>query len=327
MTTFLYVLFLIIGIVLLIKGADFFVDGASRVAKALKVPSLIIGLTIVSIGTSLPEASVSINAVVGGNYAISVANVVGSNIANVWLILGLSAVFVPLAISKDMKRYDIPILLALYAMFAVMCFVTTPYVIDRIEAIIMLVIFIAYLVFLVLRAIKTAPKLDENPEGEEVAEKKEKLLWLAIVLGVIGLGAVIFGGTCVVDSASYIAEKLGMSQNLIGLTVVAVGTSLPELVTSVIAAIKKEGDIAIGNVVGSNIFNLVFILGMSGTISPITLVPEIWFDFIVMALAMVAVFAIAMFSKNMTRWQGITFAVVYVVYIALIILRETVGIF
>ncbi len=324
MTTFLYVLFLVIGMVLLIKGADFFVDGASRVAKALKVPTLIIGLTIVSIGTSLPEASVSINAVLGGNYAISVANVVGSNIANVYLILGLSAVFVPLAISKDMKRFDIPILLGIYALFALSCFVISPFKIDRIEAIIMLVLFVGYMAFLIVRAIKNPP---QEEKGDEEAPKKEKPLWLAIVLGVVGLGGVIFGGTCVVDSASYIAAKLGLSDNLIGLTVVAVGTSLPELVTSVVAAIKKEGDIAIGNVVGSNMFNVIFILGMSGAISPITLVPEIWFDFIVMAAAVVAMFVISLTCKNTYRWQGICFAAVYVAYIALIILRETVGIF
>jgi cation:H+ antiporter len=222
-----------------------------------------------------------------------------------------------------MKRFDIPILLGIYAMFALMCFVISPFKIDRIEAIIMLVLFVGYMAFLIVRAIKNPPVQEATDE----APKKEKPLWLAIVLGVVGLGGVIFGGTCVVDCASYIAAKLGLSDNLIGLTVVAVGTSLPELVTSVIAAMKKEADIAIGNVVGSNMFNVIFILGMSGAISPITLVPEIWFDFIVMAAAMVAVFVISLTCKSVCRWQGICFAAVYVAYIALIILRETVGIF
>ncbi|MBE6543782.1 MAG: calcium/sodium antiporter [Ruminococcaceae bacterium] len=315
MELFLNILFLAIGMVLLVKGADFFVDGSSKIAKAIKIPSLIIGLTLVSMGTSAPEASVSINSAISGMNDMSLGNVVGSDIFNTLLILGISALIVPLAISRDMKKYDIPIMVGLYIVLMVLGFVITPYKLDRIESIIMLVLFVAYMFFLVLRAKKSGAQ-------EEIKEEKKSPLWKNIIFAVLGLAGIIWGGDIVVDNASELAIALGMSEALVGLTIVAVGTSLPELVTSIIASLKKEDDIAIGNVIGSNIFNIIFILGFSSTIKPLTLTNDALFDLIVMLISGVLVLAVSLTSKNMKRWHGIIFMLGYVAYLGYIIYRN-----
>ncbi len=318
MELFLNILFLAIGMVLLVKGADFFVDGSSKIAKAMKIPSLIIGLTLVSMGTSAPEASVSINSAISGMNDMSLGNVVGSDIFNTLLILGISALIVPLAISRDMKKYDIPIMVGLYIVLMVLGFVITPYKLDRIESIIMLVLFVAYMFFLVLRAKKSGAQ-------EEIKEEKKSPLWKNIIFAVLGLAGIIWGGDIVVDNASELAIALGMSEALVGLTIVAVGTSLPELVTSIIASLKKEDDIAIGNVIGSNIFNIIFILGFSSTIKPLTLTNDALFDLIVMLVSGVLVLAVSLTSKNMKRWHGIIFMLGYVAYLGYIIYRNYVA--
>ncbi len=355
----LNIVLLIAGMVLLVKGADWFVDGSSAIAKALKIPPLIIGLTLVSMGTSAPEASVSINSAVHGMNDMSIGNVVGSNIFNTLFILGVSSIIIPLSIGKDIKRYDVPIMVGLYSVLLVFAFAITPLVLDIFESVTMLVLFVGYTAFLIVRTKLQNKKLvlsasadggtsevavsadggavgasGEAPgklsaAGEAVApteenkkKKKEKPIWLSIILAIVGLAGIIFGGDLVVDNAAAIAKLAGMSEALVGLTIVAVGTSLPELVTSVVASIKKENDIAIGNVIGSNIFNIILILGLSSTISNLVLDYSTLVDMLVMLGSGVIVLFIALFSKKMTRWQGILTVLMYVGYLTYIIIRN-----
>ena len=313
----LNLLFLVIGMFLLIKGADFFVDGASKVAKALKIPSLIIGLTLVSIGTSLPELSVSVTAALSGNADISYGNVIGSNIFNVFVVIGASAVFTPMLIDKAMKKYDIPILLGIYGLFAIFSFVITPKVLDRVESIIFCLLFIGYLVFLVLRT-----KKEGVQEVEEEVEEKPRKMWVNIVFIVGGLIAIVAGGEFVVTTAETLALMAGMSKLLVGLTIVAVGTSLPELVTSMVAAKKGENDIAVGNAVGSSIFNILLILGVASTIKPIGFELSTYIDVIAMAISAIMLFIFAYKGSKVNRWQGALMIAVYAIYLTFIILRN-----
>lgn len=323
----LNIFLLIVGMALLVKGADWFVGGSSTIAKALKIPSLIIGLTLVSMGTSAPEASVSINSAVNGMNDMSIGNVVGSNIFNTLFILGVSSLIVPLSIGKDIKRYDIPIMVCLYGILLSFAFVITPFTLDIFESVAMLVLFVAYTAFLIIRAKKENKKLavtadSITEQSNEVKEEKKKPVWLSIILAVVGLAGIIFGGDLVVDNAAVIAKTAGMSEALVGLTIVAVGTSLPELVTSVVASVKKENDIAIGNVIGSNIFNIIFILGLSSAISNLTVDWSALVDLLVMLGSGVIVLLIALFSKKMQRWQGAITVLLYVGYITYIIIRN-----
>ena len=306
---------LIVGMALLIKGADFFVDGASKIAKAFHIPSLIIGLTLVSMGTSAPELSVSLNAALSGSNEICLGNVVGSNLCNTLLILGVSAIFTPLLITKEMKKYDIPILFGIYILMVLFAFVISPENLDRIESIVLLVIFIAYLVFLVLRAKK------ENQANEDEEKISKGKLALSAILALVGLAAIIFGGDLVVDSASNIATEFGMSETLVGLTIVAVGTSLPELVTSVVAALKKENEIAVGNVIGSNIFNILFILGTTSTILPLSINTAVMIDLVILLASGLIVLVVSQLFKDVKRWQGLILILLYVAYITYIVIR------
>ena len=312
---FLDIVLLVVGMVLLIKGADFFVDGSSKIAKAFHIPSLIIGLTLVSMGTSAPELSVSLNAALSGSNEICLGNVVGSNLCNTLLILGISAVFVPLLITKDMKKFDIPILVGIYALMVLFAFVITPEKLDRVESIVLLLSFAGYLVLLLFRAKKEAVQ-----EEEEEKLSKGKLA-LSAVLALVGLAAIIFGGDLVVDSASSIATQLGMSETLVGLTIVAVGTSLPELVTSVVAAMKKENDIAVGNVIGSNIFNVLLILGTTSVIKPLAINSAVMIDLVILLGTGLIVLLISQLFKDVKRWHGIVLMLLYVAYLAYIIIR------
>ena len=307
---------LIVGMVLLIKGADFFVDGASKIAKAFHIPSLIIGLTLVSMGTSAPELSVSLNAALNKSNDISLGNVIGSNLCNTLLILGVSAAFTPLLITKEMKKYDIPIMAFIYVLLLVFGFVISPNSLDVIESVVFLIIFVAYIIFLIIRA-KKENKVEE--ETEEVISKGK--LAISAVLALVGLAAIIFGGDLVVDSASSIAIELGMSEALVGLTIVAVGTSLPELVTSVVAAVKKENDIALGNVIGSNIFNILLILGLTSAISPLVISGTVLIDLIILLATGVILLLISQLFKDMKRYHGIIFIAMYVAYLVFIIIR------
>lgn len=321
----LNILLLIVGMVLLVKGADWFVSGSSAIAKALKIPSLIIGLTLVSIGTSAPEASVSIRSAINGMNDMSIGNVVGSNVFNTLFILGVSSLIVPLSVGKDIKRYDIPVMVCLYAVLILFAFVITPLKLDIFESVALLVLFVAYTAFLIIRtkkADKSAAVKTDITAVPSAPVKKQKPVWLNIVLAVLGLAGIIFGGDLVVDNAAEIAKTAGMSEALVGLTIVAAGTSLPELVTSIVASVKKENDIAVGNVIGSNIFNIILILGLSSAIGSLTLDWSLLTDMLVMLGSGIAVLLVALFSKNMRRWQGAVTVLLYIAYLAYIIVRN-----
>lgn len=302
-------LLLIVGFVLLIKGADIFVDGSSSVAGILKVPSVIIGLTIVSIGTSAPEAAVSIAAGLSGSSDISLGNVIGSNMFNLLVVIGACAVIFPATSNKDILNRDMIWNIALTALLLAVIFDGK---ISRIDGIILLVVFITYIVIMVRSALKN------RTEGEEqtVMSLPKSLLFI-----VIGLAAVVFGGDLVVDNASLIAKSWGMSDTLVGLTIVAIGTSLPELVTSITATKKGDSGIALGNAVGSCIFNILFILGISSTITPINAASELIIDTAILIAVTIIMFIFAKTSNKTTRVEGAICLLLYISYSAYIIIR------
>lgn len=307
------VVLLIVGMALLIKGADWFVDGASKIARAMKIPSLIIGLTLVSIGTSAPEFSVSVTAAIRGENDISFGNVIGSNIFNTFFVIGASALFTTLVVSKNMKKYDLPILIAIYLVLFLFAFAITPNIVSRWEAIIIFLLTIAYTVFLIIRS--------KNEEPVEEIENKTKW-YMNVLFLALGLAGIIWGGDLVVDSASNIAKELGMSELLVGLTIVAVGTSLPELVTSMVAAKKGENDIAVGNAIGSCIFNVILILGVSGIILPVSVAWSSMLDVIVMLISGVTIIVMTLKSNKIEKTKGIILILMYIAYLTYIIIRE-----
>lgn len=311
---FLDILLLIVGMALLIKGADFFVDGASRVAKAMKIPSLIIGLTLVSVGTSAPELSVSLTSAIKGLADMSVGNVVGSNIFNILMVVGISALFTTMTVSKAVKKYDVPILIGLFLLLMLFSFVLSPNTLTRLESIILFVSTIVYIFFLILRS--------KNEPFEEEADEKPRKWYINVLFIIVGLAGIIFGGDFVVDSASSIAIRLSMSEMLVSLTIVAVGTSLPELVTSMVAAKKGENDIAIGNAIGSCIFNVVLILGVSSTIKPLAITNDTLIDMIVMTFSVILLAIFTIKKPEIDKKKGIIFILIYVVYLTYIILRN-----
>lgn len=315
MSVFIPILLLILGMALLIKGADFFVDGASNIAKAMRIPTLIIGLTLVSIGTSAPEFAVSLTASLNGENEISFGNVVGSNIFNTFVVIGISSIITPLVVSKNMKKFDIPILIGIYGLLIIFGFVISPYTIVLWESIILFSLTIIYTVFLILREKK-------EPQNEEKDEEKKKPWWLNLLFVALGLGGIIWGGNLVVDNAVILAEKLHISEEIIGLTIVAVGTSLPELVTSIVAARKGENDIAVGNAIGSNIFNIILILGFCSILTPATVTPNALLDVIIALFSGVVVFVFAFKSNKINRWQGVVMVSMYALYLTFLVLRE-----
>lgn len=305
---------LIIGLFLLIKGADVFVDGASNIARKLKIPSLIIGLTLVSIGTSAPELSISVTSALQGMNSMSFGNVIGSNTFNVLVVIGASALFTALTVSSDVKKFDVPILIGIYVLLALFAFVISPLALTRIEAAILLVLFVLYIALLIFRG--------RSEQTEDDSDEPIKKWYVSIILIVVGIAAIIFGGDLVVDSASAIAIKFGMSELMVGLTIVAVGTSLPELVTSVVAARKGELDIAVGNAVGSSIMNILLILGVSAVLRPISIEPSALVDVIVMALSILIIFFTTLKKNSVGKITGASMLAVYVLYIAYIIIRN-----
>lgn len=306
----LTVICLLIGFIFLIKGADLFVDGSSSIARKFNIPSMIIGLTIVAMGTSAPEASVSITSALSGLNDICVANVVGSNFFNILIVLGLSATISNLPVEKNTIKIDMPLLL-------LTCILTIIFGVDmtfsRIESIIFLTIFVLFIV--------NSIKIAKQEPSEDVEEKEDKSMFKILMLTVIGIVGIVWGGDIVVDAATKIATMFGMSENLIGLTIVAVGTSLPELVTSVVATRKGETDIAIGNVIGSNIFNILFVLGMSMLINPINITSIVMIDILFMTIISVLLIMITKSKNKLTRTDGVMFIIIYLIYMIYTIMR------
>ena len=305
---------LLVGFVLLIKGADFFVEGSSTVAKKLRIPSIIVGLTIVAMGTSLPELAVSTTASLAGNNAIAISNVVGSNLFNLIVVCGSCALFAPLAISKDILKKDFPIAIGCGVLLLVMGIIGME--VCRIDGIILCILFITYITILVRAALKARAATKD----EEVVEKTIPV-WLCIIYIVGGIAAIKFGGDFVVDGAVTIAGKLGLSENLIGLTIVAVGTSLPELVTSIVASKKNEVEMAVGNVLGSNIFNILLILGVAGTISPMEFIMENVIDIAILTAASLLIYVFAWTKERIDRKEGIVMLAMYASYLVYICIR------
>ena len=302
------IVLLLVGFVLLIKGADFFVEGSSSVARALRIPSMIVGLTIVAMGTSLPELAVSVTASVAGNNALAVSNVIGSNLFNLMFVCGACALFAPLIVQKDTLKKEIPV----SVLCAVLLFVLgiSGMEIGRTDGVILLLLFIGFLVWMVRSALK-------DPSGEY----KIYPAWKCALYIVGGAVAIKFGGDFVVDGASAIAVKAGLSQNLIGLTIVAMGTSLPEFVTSVVAARKNEVDMAFGNVIGSNIFNILFILGVTAAISPVAFIMENVVDSILLVLVSILVWVFAWSRLHIEKKEGVVLLACYAGYLIYICTR------
>ena len=313
-------LLLVVGFLFLIKGADFFVEGASAVAKKLHVPALVIGMTIVAMGTSLPELSVSVTASLAGSNQLAIGNVIGSNIFNLMVVLGSCALFSALEVSDDTIKKDFPFSVACAIALMIMGLIGNS--VGHIDGAILLVVFIIFLASM-LKAAKKSRK-DAATLAEEDVEKEivDIPTWLCIIYIVGGAVAIKFGGDWVVDSCTTLALKFGMSETLVGLTIVALGTSLPELVTSIVAAKKNELDMAIGNVVGSNVFNILLILGTAGAISPMTYLTVNAIDTLILVGFSAIVWAMCLKKKNLNRANGIIMLLLYAVYLGYIILRD-----
>ena len=311
MDILLQLLLLVVGFVMLIKGADWFVEGASKIADRFGIPQLVIGLTIVAMGTSLPEAAVSISAAVQGSAEITIGNVLGSNILNVLIILVLTSVVRTISVQKSTVYYEIPFVIIVTAVLAGVGLMDNQ--VSRLEGGLLWVFFIAYMLYL-LRMAKNGAPMEEVPE----AGKNESLLKL-IFFVVFGAAIIVWGSDITVDAATKIATAFGMSERFIGLTIVALGTSLPELVTSVTAAIKGKADIAVGNIVGSNIFNILFVVGTTALITPVTYASGFMVDSIVAIVSAVLLLLCVIKEKKLTRTGGIIMLVGYAAYFVYLI--------
>ncbi|OON92810.1 MAG: sodium:proton exchanger [Candidatus Epulonipiscium fishelsonii] len=312
---------LLVGFILLIKGADFFVEGASSIAATLRVPSLIIGLTIVAFGTSAPELAVSVTSALSNSNAIAVGNVIGSNIFNILMVVGISALICPLKVEKSILLKEFPFTLMGTAVLLILGYDTllngtNSDLLSKSDGWILLIFFGIFLYYLVESALESR----KNTKNEE--DEIEKMpMSKSIIMSIGGIIGIVLGGDVVVDNATIIALSLGMTEGLVGLTIVAIGTSLPELVTSVVAAKKGESDIALGNVMGSNIFNMFLILGVSTIINPIPITAEVFTDIMFMGLTMLVAFIFAITKRTIGRAEGGIFVVSYIAYMSYIIMR------
>ena len=303
---------LIVGFVFLIKGSDFFVDGASSIASLLKIPTIIVGLTIVALGTSAPEAAVSITSSLTGSNALAVSNVIGSNMFNILMVIGIAALLGELVMEKQVLEKDLPFLVGITLLWAV--FIVIGWDITNIEGIILLAIMVAYIAYLVYSTKKSG--------GATEVEKPKYSLPYSIIFILVGLAGIVIGGDLVVDSASAIAIAFGMSETLVGLTIVAIGTSLPELVTSLTALRKGENQMVIGNVIGSNIFNILFVLGASSAISAIPLDSSMLIDVILMIFVTVLCFIFGKTQEKYDKKEGAILVILFIAYMAFAILRN-----
>ena len=295
-------LLLTIGFVMLVKGSDWFVDGAASIAAKFHIPQIIIGLTIVAMGTSAPEAAVSITAAMGGNADITVGNIIGSNLLNVLIILGLASAIVPIAVGNSTQKIDAPFMIAISAVFLALGWDGT---ITRLDGVVLLVLFVSYIGYMIWEA------LHSDEEGDEIKEMK---VWQMLLATAGGLALVVWGADVAVGAATELATIFGMSERFIGLTVVALGTSLPEMFTSVTAARKGNADIAIGNIVGSNIFNILFVVGLSSMIINVPFAPNFRIDMAVAVAASLFMWVASLKQKKLVRWHGIVMLAGYVAY-------------
>lgn len=344
MAIFLNILFLIIGMVLLIKGADFFVSGASAIAKRFKIAPMFIGLSVVALGTSLPELSVSIASAIKGSVDMSVGNIVGSNMMNLLLILGIIALIKPVPVNKSSKKIDFPFLIATTILLLLFCADTIlnggqSNIISRSESIVFLILIIIYITILIINAKKQQQnfEVDKNIEKIQLQEdtqtqttnkkkvkkaKKDLKIWQIVLCLTFGLAGVVFGAECVSSTAQFLALKIGMSEALVGLTIVAIGTSLPELATSIAASIKGENDMALGNILGSSIINIALILGVVGSITQIPVSTTILVDMLILTISTIIFSILCMTQKNVNRIIGGIFVFMYVAYMTFAIVRN-----
>ena len=328
------IIILIVGFVLLIKGADFFVEGSSAVAKRLKVPSVIIGLTIVAMGTSLPECAVSVTASLTGNNTLAISNAIGSNIFNLLVVCGVCSLFVPLAVQKSTLQKEFPLSIFCAGLLLLLGYLGMT--LGHIDGIILIIIFAGYLLWMIQSARnarnQTFADEDSDTAGSKTSLSAEEIeqvasninllpAWKCIIFILGGMIAIKYGGDFVVNGASTIASSLGLSQTLIGLTIIAMGTSLPELVTSIVAAKKDEVDMAVGNVIGSNIFNILLVLGVAAAISPLGFIMENMIDIAFLILISVITLVFAWTSKEINRKEGIIMLLLYAVYMVYICMR------
>ena len=321
---------LIVGFVLLIKGADFFVEGSSAVAKRLRIPSMIIGMTIVAMGTSLPECAVSVTASLTGNNSLAISNAVGSNIFNLLVVCGVCTLFVPLAVQKSTLQKEFPLSIFCAGLLLLLGYLGMT--LGRIDGILFLIIFTGYLLWMI-RSVKrarrtTTPDAISSMQEERISLSEEEIeqvtshinllpAWKCLIFILGGMIAIKYG----VDGASAIAVRLGLSQTLIGLTIIAMGTSLPELVTSIVAARKDEVDMALGNVIGSNIFNILLVLGVAAAISPVAFAWDNMIDIAVLIVISAITLIFAWTSKELNRREGIIMLILYAAYMVYICIR------
>lgn len=314
------ILLIALGFALLVKGADFLVDGASGVAKRFHIPEIIIGLTIVSIGTSMPELFVSITSAIDGYSDMAIGNVIGSNLCNLLLILGISAAINPIIFKKETKLIEIPICIGTSIVFLILANIGNS--ISRIDAIILIALFIAFICYTIMMA-KKGEDFDEISEEEKQRsdeEGKKRKIIVNIIYIIVGIIALKIGGDLVVEHSEKIAKMFNVSDKIIGLTIVAIGTSLPELVTSVTAALKKNSDIAIGNIIGSNIFNMLLIIGAAAAISPMNYNTSynLQMGILIVATIVLGIFPYTDRKDEMTISNGITYLMLYALYMAML---------
>lgn len=309
---------ILIGFLMLIKGADILVDGASAIAKKLRISEIIIGLTIVSIGTSMPELFVSTSSALQGFSDISIGNVIGSNICNLLLILGISSVINPVKFHRETKYIENPMSIILTLIFLIICNINQD--VSRIEGIILIILFILFLIYTVIMGKKSQ---DEGILEISLEDSRKIKVWKNIILIILGIIALKIGGDLVVNNAKLIATAMNISDKIIGLTIVAIGTSLPELVTSLTAAIKGDCDIAIGNIIGSNIFNMLLIIGVSAVIHPIIYNISYNFEMIILFIAMtlMLIFPFIKPKDEMSRSNGLIFTILYVLYMIILFFK------
>lgn len=302
---------LVVGFVLLIKGADVFVDGASELSERFGIPQIVIGLTIVAMGTSLPEASVSLFSALKGSSGITIGNVLGSNVANVLLILGVTALIRNIPVEKPTIRYELPFLIGISVLLPIMGLFDNE--VSRLEGGILIALMVVYLLYLLWRS-------KRYPDTLEVEAENNAPLWKMLLLIVIGIGMIAVGSDLAVDAATELAHMLGVSDRIIGLTIIALGTSLPELVTSVVAALKGKTDIAIGNIVGSNIFNILFVAGLTAVIIPVPYQSAFLMDSLVAIGAVLLLYAGLLPRKRLGRLSGTVMLLCYIAYITSLVI-------